>query len=257
MGYKKLMKNELEKIIKNKLIYPVFQPIVELKTGKIVAYEALSRIAGDSTMNIGELFELACRTNRVWELEAVCRRKALKQAADLPEGTKLFLNVDPNVILDPKMQSGATSYLLKKHGVDSSAIVFEVTERTPIKSERVFTDTVRHYREEKFQIAIDDFGAEFAGVNRVCLLRPEYIKLDMAIIRHIDENALERSFVRHFSRFCQENGIKLVAEGIETEEELVVLTDMGVGYGQGFYLYKPERYFVGSGQERQEIKKEG
>lgn len=243
MNYGKIQKKELEKIIKNKQIYPVFQPIVDLQTGNIEAYEALSRISGKCSMDISRLFELACTCNRVWELEAVCRRKALKQAAHMPSGKKLFLNVDPNVILDPKFKSGATSYLLKKNGLDPDSIVFEVTERTSIKREEIFTEAVNHYRREKFQIAIDDFGAEFAGMNRVCLLKPEYIKLDMALIKHIDTNDFQRSFVRHFTDFCRENGIRLIAEGIETQAELNVLKEIGVDYGQGFYLYIPDIHF--------------
>ena len=111
MKNKKIKIRELEDIIKNKRIYPVFQPIVDLRSGHIFAYEALSRVLGGSSMEIGELFELACRCRKVWELEAVCRRNALKQAVYMPAGKKLFLNVDPNVILDPKFRSGTTRYI--------------------------------------------------------------------------------------------------------------------------------------------------
>lgn len=244
MGKKKMLKMELENIIRDKRIYPVFQPIVELGTGRIAAYEALSRITGECSMNIGELFELACRCGKVWELEAVCRRKALKQAEGKPEGVKLFLNVDPNVILDPKFKSGTTRYMMGKYGLRPDDVVFEVTERTRIRREATFTETVNHYREENFHIAIDDFGAEFAGMNRVCLLHPEYIKLDMALVKGIDKNDYQRSFVKHFADFCRENGVRLVAEGIETQSELEAVKCAGVDYGQGYYLYPPAEQFL-------------
>lgn len=195
-------------------------------------------------MNIGELFELACRCGKVWELEAVCRRKALKQAVNKPAGTRLFLNVDPNVILDAKFKSGTTRFMMQKYDLMPDDVVFEVTERTRIRKENTFTETVNHYREENFHIAIDDFGAEFAGMNRVCMLHPEYIKLDMALIKNIDSNDYQRSFVKHFSDFCRENGIKLVAEGIETRAELEAVAGIGVDYGQGYYLYQPDVHFI-------------
>lgn len=160
---KKIKIRELEDIIKNKRIYPVFQPIVDLRSGHIFAYEALSRVLGGSSMEIGELFELACRCRKVWELEAVCRRNALKQAVYMPAGKKLFLNVDPNVILDPKFRSGTTRYMMKKYGLTPDDVVFEVTERTRIKKETTFTETVNHYRDEEFHIAIDDFGLSLQG----------------------------------------------------------------------------------------------
>lgn len=244
MKNKKIKIRELEDIIKNKRIYPVFQPIVDLRSGHIFAYEALSRVLGGSSMKIGELFELACRCRKVWELEAVCRRNALKQAVYMPAGKKLFLNVDPNVILDPKFRSGTTRYMMKKYGLTPDDVVFEVTERTRIKKETTFTETVNHYRDEEFHIAIDDFGAEFAGMNRVCMLHPEYIKLDIELIKDIDSNEYQRSFVKHFADFCEENGIKLVAEGIETKAELETAARIGVAYGQGYYLYAPGVHFV-------------
>ena len=178
------------------------------------------------------------------ELEAACRRNALKQAVYMPAGKKLFLNVDPNVILDPKFRSGTTRYMMKKYGLTPDDVVFEVTERTRIKKETTFTETVNHYRDEEFHIAIDDFGAAFAGMNRVCLLHPEYVKLDIALIKNIDSNEYQRSFVKYFADFCEENGIKLVAEGIETKAELETVARIGVAYGQGYYLYAPGVHFV-------------
>ena len=219
MKNKKIKIRELEDIIKNKRIYPVFQPIVDLRSGHIFAYEALSRVLGGSSMEIGELFELACRCRKVWELEAVCRRNALKQAVYMPAGKKLFLNVDPNVILDPKFRSGTTRYMMKKYGLTPDDVVFEVTERTRIKK-------------------------EFAGMNRVCMLHPEYIKLDIELIKNIDSNEYQRSFVKHFADFCEEKGIKLVAEGIETKAELETAARIGVAYGQGYYLYAPGVHFA-------------
>ena len=237
MKNKKIKIRELEDIIKNKRIYPVFQPIVDLRSGHIFAYEALSRVLGGSSMEIGELFELACRCRKVWELEAVCRRNALKQAVYMPAGKKLFLNVDPNVILDPKFRSGTTRYMMKKYGLTPDDVVFEVTERTRIKKETTFTETVNHYRDEEFHIAIDDFGAEFAGMNRVCMLHPEYIKLDIELIKDIDSNEYQRSFVKHFADFCEEKGIKLVAEGIETKAELETAARIGVAYATLIFIF--------------------
>ena len=100
---------EVARIISEKLIYPVYQPIVSLKDGSIYAYEALSRITAENTsLNIMELFEGAGRSGYLWELEKICRTKALKHAVEKPEGMKLFINVDGNILRDSKFIKGFT-----------------------------------------------------------------------------------------------------------------------------------------------------
>lgn len=183
---------------------------------------------------------MAERSDKLWKTEEMCRKKSLQGAVEKRNGVKLFVNVDPNVMRDPQFREGVTCHYLKKYGILPGDIVFEITERNSIEDEEAFREVIQHYRKQKFQIAIDDFGNGYAGMNRICALEPQYIKIDMQIVREIDRDNLKKSLVESMIQFCEKSGIRLIAEGIETKEELKTLIKLGVPYGQGYYLLRPQ-----------------
>ncbi len=222
-------------ILENGYIRTVYQPIVKLKNGNIYGYEALSRTTqNECPYNIEELFQIAGETKQLWEFERLCRSTALKNAIRKPVGAKLFLNVDANIFHDPQLKSGFTC----------KDIIFEVTEKSAIDEIEIFREAVQHYKRQTFQIAIDDFGPGYSGMNRICEVAPEFIKLDMQLVREIDKDEIRKSAVRATVQFCEEANIKVIGEGIETKEELNTLIQLGVNYGQGYYLAKPNEEFV-------------
>lgn len=240
---KSIQKQFLE-ILEKKKIHPVYQPIVSLEDGSIYGYEALSRIdLPDCAFTTEEMFRIAEKLNCVWELESICRKQSIKNAKSKPKDAKLFVNVDPKVIHDGKFRSGLTAGYLKKYGIDPDDIVFEITERSSIEEPKTFKKSIEHYTKQNYKIAIDDYGSEYAGPNRLCLLKPDIIKIDMEIIRDINTDMFKRSFVKSLSIFGKSTGVKILAEGIETPEELSTLIDLGVDYGQGFYLGRPVTVF--------------
>lgn len=243
---KELQYKTVKSIIRTKNIYAVYQPIVCMATGKVYGYEALARIKDQESNSIGieELFAVAEKNGMVWGLEAICRKKALKGAKVKPKDKKLFINVNPNVLLDAKFKSGTTAKYVKKYGLEPKDIVFEITERTPIRSKNAFKKTLNHYTLQNYSIAIDDFGSAYAGLDRLCYIIPEYLKLDAALIRDIQEDPLRISLIKHMIQFCKENDIKVIAEGIETKQEADVLKHLGVDFGQGYYFAKPSVEFV-------------
>ncbi len=231
-------------ILNEKNIKSVYQPIVSLKNGTIFGYEALSRITmPNCTFNIEQLFRLAAQLNKLWELEKLCRIKALMHAKEKPLHTKLFLNVDPNNIYDPKFQEGFTCEMLQKYGFHPNDIIFEVTEKSSIHDMEAFREVVNHYRKQHYHIAVDDFGAGYSGLNRICSFFPNFIKIDMELIRNIQDDAVKKSAVGSIVKLCQDSGIHSIAEGIESEEELCTLIRLGIDYGQGFFLAKPSERF--------------
>lgn len=241
-------KNNIEKIaqfykiIQEKRIYPVYQPIVSLKNGEIIGYEALTRIDLESTdIETEEFFHMAEDEGCLWTVEEMCRFKSLEESKDKEPGKKLFLNVDPNVIKDPMFRKGITRAFLKEFGLYPEDIVFEITERNSIEDQESFQGIIQHYKAQNFEIAIDDFGNGYAGLNRICSLEPQYIKIDREIVNGIQADAIKKSLAESMVSFCKKSDIKLIAEGIETEEELVTLIGMGVDFGQGFYLKRPAR----------------
>ncbi len=232
-------------ILDGKHIYSVYQPIVSLEDGSIYGYEALSRIQiPECDINIEELFFIAEQQKRLWELEKLCRGRALQNAVGKPVGSKLFINVDANIMHDPELKVGFTRNKLREYGLDPHDIVFEVTEKSAIKTIEAFTTSIEHYRSQNFKIAVDDFGSGYSGLNRVCAFFPEFIKIDIELVRDIDKEPIKKSAVSAMTGFCKECGIKVIAEGIETDDELKALIRLGVDYGQGYYIAHPVPEFA-------------
>lgn len=249
MKITKDIEKQMNQLLDEKKIKSVFQPIVSLKNGKIFGYEALSRITiKDSCFSIGEAFEIAEEMNCLWSLEHLCRVNSLKMSQNKPQEAKLFINVDPNIMQDPEFKSGVTCESLKKYNLNCDDIIFEATERSAIKNMEIFKSSINHYRKQGFRVAVDDVGSGYSGISRVFDVNPQYIKIDMSIIQGIENDELKRSFVSALSQFSKEAGIKLVAEGIETAEQLNAVIALKVDYGQGFYLKKPSENFENTSQ---------
>lgn len=234
----------IKKIIDDKSLRAVYQPIVSLKDGSVHAYEALSRITDDTVgINISELFSLAGEYGYLWELEKICRTNALKYAKDKPKGAKLFINIDGNVLRDSSFQKGFTKEKLDKYSVDINDVVLEITERSDFDDTQLLDDIMNHYREQGYMLALDDLGSGYSGLNRLQIIKPGYVKIDYELIHEIHKDKSKKSLVRMLARYCDDMEYKLIAEGIETEEELKCVINLGVEYGQGFLLKKPSSDF--------------
>lgn len=235
-------------VLESQRIEPVFQPIVCLKTGEIIGYEALSRIIKPKEIGCSEeLFHLAGIYGKVWELEQLCREKILEKYHSFhsTENKKLFLNVNPMVIHDKGFHAGFTSEYLKQYGVNLRNIVFEVTERNAVDDVKGFKDTIRHYKSQGYNIAVDDAGSCYSGLNLICDIVPHYLKLDILLIHDIHKDAIKYAMVKSMVEFANLANIQLVAEGIECEEELKALLKLGVHNGQGYFLRKPNEELKG------------
>ncbi len=237
------IKEDINNIIMNEAICTVFQPIISLRDGSILGHEALSRITCDSDIpSVDALFQAADECGKLWELELLCRTKALEAAYKYmspPYDKKLFLNVNPNVMHDPKFRIGFTSEFLEKYCKKPENVVFEITEKNVIRDTEGFISTVEHYKSQSFIIAIDDAGAGYSGLNLISDIKPNYIKLDMKLIRGIDSDSMKQSLVRGMVEMSKGTRCKLIAEGIETFQELDMLVQLGVLYGQGYYIQMP------------------
>lgn len=236
---------ELDKIITSEDIITVFQPIVCLKDGEIIGYEALSRGPENSPLhNPEKLFETAEASNRIWDLESLCRKKAIEKSGNMSKDKFLFLNVDPMIFKDEKFRKGFTKEFLSKHNMSPDTIIFEITERTAIEDYKSFRTALDNYVNQGYKIAIDDTGAGYSGLKTLSKTKPHYIKIDMDIVRDIDKDSFKQALMKTFVTLSEATNMKLIAEGIETEEELSTLIDMGVYAGQGFFLQRPAGAFL-------------
>ena len=235
----------LEKILEKRCIKPLYQPIVSLADGVIYGYEALSRIADEQlSINILRLFEIAEKMNKTWDLEKVCRDIALENFVTTNSGKKLFLNIDPNVMHDEKFREGFTRECLEKYGLNSDDVIFEITERVAVTNNDEFLAAVHHYKNQNYGIAIDDVGAGFSGLKIIVDVKPRFIKLDLNLIRDIDKDEIKQLLCKSMVDFGKNAGIQLIAEGIETEEELKTLINLKVDFGQGYFLSVPQNILV-------------
>ncbi len=249
--------NELSSIIENKSIRSVFQPIISLFDGATLGYEALSRGPQGSILEQpGKLFAAAEKFNKVWELEFLCRTRALEKATSiLPQlpDRMLFINVDPKVINDVRFQKGVTKEMLAQYGIDTTNIIFEITEKTSVEDYRSFRCVLDNYTSQGYKIAIDDTGSGYSGLRLLAETRPQFVKIDMALVRDIDKDTIKQALIRSFQEFATVTNMKIIAEGIETADELITLIKIGIPYGQGYFLQKPSPQFLEAGQQVKKI----
>ncbi|AWI07254.1 GGDEF domain-containing protein [Clostridium drakei] len=239
------MSQELKKILDNKDITIVFQPIVSLKDGTIVGYEALTRGPKDSPLsNPEKLFTAAEALNKLWDLECLCRSKAIEKACNIDTNKLLFLNVDPLILKDEKFRKGFTKKFLHKYNMCPESIIFELTERTCIKDYKSFRAALDNYVEEGYKIAIDDAGAGYSGLKMISETKPHYIKIDIYLIRDIHKDSFKQHLIKMLVELADNTNIKLIAEGIEIEEELAKLIELGVNIGQGYFIQRPSDLLI-------------
>lgn len=232
--------NSLQQIIKNKNIRTLFQPIISLTDGSILGYEALSRgPVGSELERPDALFKAAEEHNLVWEVEYLCRIKAFESASKQKISKMLFINVDPKIIYNEKFKSGFTSDFIKEYDINPRNIIFEITEKSSVDDYKVFRRIIDNYTNQGYKIALDDTGAGYSGLRMIAETNPQYIKIDMELIRDIDKKPINQALVKALKEFAYATNMNIIAEGIETKNELKTIIDLGIKYGQGYLLQKP------------------
>ena len=236
----RVLHDELLRIIRDKKIVPVFQPIVSLTDGEIMGYEALARGPVDSPLHMPtQLFSVAVKHKMLLALEHICREVSIQQAQKLAQGEQLFLNVTPEVINDPEFRNGRTKQVVLHHGLIPEQVTFEITERTAISDFGNFTRALHHYRAQGYCIAVDDAGAGYSSLQAIAELYPDFIKLDMSIVRDIHNNPFKIAVLEALVNLASAMNSKIIAEGVETLDELLTVMKLGVGYAQGFFFARP------------------
>jgi len=213
----------------------LYEPIVNLTTREILGHEALVRGPWKSEFHTPDrLFQLAAETGLTFELDCLCRRVALRGARGLEAGRKLFLNCLPTAIHDPAFKGEALRKTLEDLRLRPEDLVFEISERESIDNFAIFGEAKDHYKELGFQIALDDTGVAYGSLEAVLELAPDFIKVDMAFVRGIDTDPTRQELLRALHAVAGKVGGQIIAEGIETSEELETLQGLGIPYGQGY-----------------------
>lgn len=241
LGTEEQRRLQLRRLIEDEAICIVFQPIVSLCSGETIGYEALSRPdPAYGFEHAGQLFEAAEQCGNLPELEMVCRRATFAAAAGRSDDALLFLNCSPPVFGGSRFLDLIAADLQRIDGLDSRRIVLEITERADHGLFDNLDLRSLELREQGYQIALDDVGAGTSGLNRIMSLRPNWLKLDIDLISGIDVDPFKQNLIRFFVRFSKLSDMALIGEGIEREEELAMLIELGVTHGQGYYLARPD-----------------
>lgn len=236
-----MLKKELDRIIEERRLTTRFQPIINMKAGEIIGYEANIRgPVGSSLHSPISLFEVAERCGRFVELELLSREINIRNFARLGLPGKLFLNVSPSIVMETDFPKGFTKRFLSGLNLSPSQVVIELTEHTPIDDYHLFKDALSYYREMGFAVAIDDLGAGYSGLRLWSELDPEFVKLDRHFIQRIHEDYKKRQFVRSLLEIAMGQGCQTIAEGIETVDEYRTVRGLGITYGQGYLFGRPE-----------------
>lgn len=235
--------NELKDIIRRRAIYTVYQPVVDLRTDKVIGYEALSRGPEGEFERPDKLFKVAYEADLVWRLERLCREQAFKGSRRISKDQILFLNVDPDAIHDPQFRGSDVISKVAGSSLKAERVVLELTERTAIKDFTVFRHTLDIFRGLGYKIAIDDVGAGYAALQSIAEVKPDFVKVDMSLVRDINADVMKQEVVKTIINFARRAKIKLIAEGVETAEELKTLKKLRVEIAQGFFFAYPGKAF--------------
>lgn len=217
-------------------VFPYFQPIIETATGHIAGYEALARMEDEAgnVVSAGHLFsDASIPVEQRIQIDRGVRLQALKQLENLPDHTFLSINISPEWLQYlESLDNLPTLDMLQKVAGDPSRIVIEITELDGELD--TIQKLVERYRSQGFRVAIDDFGTGFSQLDRISVLKPDIIKLDMTLLKNGTLDTRGSSMVQMLGEMASKMGSKVLCEGVETEDEYYLALSCNAVYTQGF-----------------------
>jgi EAL domain-containing protein (putative c-di-GMP-specific phosphodiesterase class I)/GGDEF domain-containing protein len=231
---------QLARVMAERRITPVFQPIFLFREGRIVGHEALVRGPEGSLVHTpSELFAAAAHEGRAAELNLICVQETVRAFSERRfEGT-LFLNVSPLIIMERGFNRDAVERFMGQMGLAPDRVVIELTEDYPALDFRLVHESLMLYRSMGFRVAIDDLGEGFASLRLWSELKPEYVKADKHFVTGIANDPVKMQFLRAIQHIAESSGSLVIAEGIENAADFRVVKDIGIACGQGWFIGRP------------------
>lgn len=219
-----------------------FQPIVDIHSGTLFGVEALLR--GTDTLgfeSIESFFDRLFEENTLYTFDLALREKVIKKFCTIHshEAIKLFYNLDNRLFGMADFSKGNTSRILKRYGLDHKSMVFELSEHNEIVNIDHFTRLMSHYAHEGFCVAIDDFGIGQSGFKMLYHATPNIIKIDRFFLTGIDSDPKKKLLARNMVQLSTLMGCRVIAEGVETQEEFLVCKEIGCHLVQGYFIQRP------------------
>jgi EAL domain-containing protein (putative c-di-GMP-specific phosphodiesterase class I) len=234
-------RERLQDIIVREKVVTAYQAIILLKDRTLLGFEALSRGArGTGLEAADDLFGAAEEHHLLIELDRLCRQRALLSSGRIPSNARLFINTLPATIRDPQFRGKPLIDFLERAQVSPERIVIEITEKLVIENYGLFRETMAYFTDLGMSFAVDDVGAGYSGLESIARLKPHFLKIDTALVRDVHESRVNREMVKAIISLGRGIGSTVIAEGIQTQEETSALQAMGIDYGQGFFLARPD-----------------
>ncbi|MDX1836126.1 EAL domain-containing protein [Legionella taurinensis] len=235
----------LVELITNKGLTTFCQPILHSDTLKPYGFECLLRgKQGDTAIvSPADLFGAAKSSELLFLLDKnarICHIENMSKI-DISE-KKLFINFNPTAIYDPLFCLTTTNQSLKKTGIRPSQIVFEVTESDEVKDKKHLLKIIDYYRNQGYGVALDDLGSGYSSLNLLTELQPDYIKLDYELVHQIHTNEFKQIILEKIGEMATKLRIKMICEGIESDDELQIIKQYSIDFYQGFLFAKPMPY---------------
>jgi EAL domain-containing protein (putative c-di-GMP-specific phosphodiesterase class I)/GGDEF domain-containing protein len=231
---------QLRRVLEERAITTVFQPIFTFREGRILGYEALVRGPEGSLIQTPfELFSAATEEGLALELNVICVTEILRAFSARGIEGNLFLNVSPQLIMQRGFDRERAKRFLDSLGIEPERVVIELTEDYPTVDFRFMHETLMLYRAMGFRVAIDDLGEGFASLRLWSQLRPEFVKADKHFVAGIAHDAVKLQFLRAIQHIAENSGSLVIAEGIENAEDFRVAKDIGIACAQGYFIGRP------------------
>ena len=213
-----------------------FQPIVDVESSSIYAYETLVR--GLNGEGAGAILGQVNNENR-YTFDQQCRVKSVELASRLGVDCNISINFLPNAVYKAETCIQATLKAAHTHNFPLNNLIFEITENEKVVDHDHLKSIIREYKRQGFKTAIDDFGAGYSGLQLLVEFQPDLIKLDMGMLRGIDKDPVRQAIVSGVFGVTRTLGIEVIAEGVETPEELDFLRSLGIRLFQGYLFARP------------------
>lgn len=234
------LRPHLDDLIARQRVTTLLQPVLDLADGQIMGYEALARGPSNSPLHAPQaMFRIAEQLGLLTELDWVCVRVTLATFARLKLPGKLFLNLSPSTLLDPRFNPADLTKALREAGIQNGQVVIEITENASGIHYGDLRQAALALRTAGIEIAIDDLGEGFSSLRLWSELKPAFVKIDKHFVADIHQDPHKFEFMRSIRQMAESAHSCVIAEGVENPSELAVLNDLGIRYAQGYLIGRP------------------
>jgi len=227
-----LAQSSIDSLIARDLVYVDLQPIVDVRSGEIYGQEALARCHVPELASPLRLLAAAVEQGAIGRLGRELRRRALAAAGK----ARLFLNVHPDELDEEHLCSAEDPVF---H--NAQQVILEIPESAPLVRYRYAHSTLAVLRRRGMRVALDDFGAGYSNLGYIVTFAPEYVKIDRELIAGVESGSPQHQLLASLNALCEAQGARVIAEGIETQQELTAVIEAGIAFAQGYFLGRPSR----------------